>query len=586
MQKWQEDLNCKGDVNAARVQLPCGKNMKQNSKSLVMILLILVGLFLFFRLIDMDRTLSQDEILPKCTFLNLEFPGNFLGDYGQPPLWQLPNSILASMLGTSNWVFRVIPIAASIATTILLMLYLKRKFGGDYAVLGLLLLAFFPWQINASNQVLQTSLLTLLMISAVFLAERFVDQRKISDLLAAAVLSALAMLTMFIAVIAPLSICMYILLSQSLLINERFRHVLVYCSTTAGLFAAALAAVYNIFPLAVTSSITHTQDLGGFFRVPTLGLASLFILLLWFGPMALLFLLVLLTRTKIRDFPENIQFLYLLSSLFIFLLFNSDESRPFDRYFMVIIPSMIILTINYGRDIFESLIKERRIFLTGFAVALGVFLLLGTITHPIIPLEPKLDFIQNFLPSLGRVMVPYSSNGGPVGFYVPGLILLTGWAICVALFCMSILSQNKKYPVLLISAVLACNLCVSFYQASLMGLPDPNKATSDLIENIEGAHLGEEIFVYRNQGLIGYLPPESAIHLNHIEEIHSRAFQIGTFNDVIKNAHNFSVIIVDFPKIPDDSRIWAELKLCEEVYHSDKFGVKERIFTCSDHGGS
>jgi len=545
--------------------------------------IILAAVFLFFRLIDIDRTLSQDEILPKCTFLSLEFPGNFLGDYGQPPLWQLPNSILASVLGTSNWVFRIIPVVASIATTILVMLYLRRRFGAKYALFGLMLLAFFPWQINTSNQVLQTSLLTLLMISSVFFAERFMEKREKFDLLAAGVLSAMAMLTMFIAVIAPLSICMYIIFSQSISITERIRHVLVYCGVTAGLFAAVMAAFHYIYPLAITSSIAHTQDLGGFFKIPVLGLSSLFILFLWVGPMALLFLLVLLTRTEIRSFPADIHLLVPLSSLLIFLAFNSDQGRPFDRYFMVIIPSMIILIISYGRDFFDAVVKERWLFLTGLALALGAFLLLGSIPHPIIPLEPKLEFVQNFLISLGRVMVPYSSNGGPVGFYVPGLILLAGWAGGAVLFGLSILTKNKRLPVLLISVVLACNLCVSLYQAGLMGLPDPNKATSDLIENLEGVPLGEEIFVYRNQGLVGYLPPESAIHLDHIEDIHSRAFQVATFCNVIKDAENYSVIIVDFPKIPNDSSIWKELERCENVYHSDKFGVNELIFTCSNH---
>jgi len=227
-------------------------------------LIILAAVFLFFRLIDIDRTLSQDEILPKCTFLSLEFPGNFLGDYGQPPLWQLPNSILASMLGTSNWVFRIIPVAASMATTILLMLYLRKRFGAEYAILGLMLLAFFPWQINTSNQALQSSLLTLFMISSVFFAERFLEKRKRFHLLAATALSAMAMLTMFIAVIAPLAICLYIIFSQSRSITESFRDALIYCGVTAGLFAAVMAVVHYIYPLAITSSIAHTQDLGGF----------------------------------------------------------------------------------------------------------------------------------------------------------------------------------------------------------------------------------------------------------------------------------------------------------------------------------
>ncbi len=554
--------------------------MKQDNKPLIAMLIILAAVFLFFRLIDIDRTLSQDEILPKCTFLSLEFPGNFLGDYGQPPLWQLPNSILASMLGTSNWVFRIIPVAASMATTILLMLYLRKRFGAEYAILGLMLLAFFPWQINTSNQALQSSLLTLFMISSVFFAERFLEKRKRFHLLAATALSAMAMLTMFIAVIAPLAICLYIIFSQSRSITESFRDALIYCGVTAGLFAAVMAVVHYIYPLAITSSIAHTQDLGGFFKIPVLGLPSLVILFLWIGPMALLFLLVLLTRTEIRSFPADIHLLYLLSSLVIFLAFNSDQSRPFDRYFMVIIPSMIIILINYGRDIFDAVIKERWLLLTAFALALGAFLLLGSIPHPIIPMEPKLEFIQKFLFYLGRIMVPYSSNGGPVGFYVPGLILLASWASCAALFGMSILSQNKRLPVLMISVILACNLCVSLYQAGLMDLPDPNKATSDLIENLDEIPLGEEIFIYRNQGLVGYLPPEHAMHLDRIEEIHSRAFQVATFSNVIKDAENFSVIIVDFPKIADDSGMWKELRRCEKVYHSDKFGVDELVFNC------
>lgn len=114
-----------------------------------------------------------------------------------------------------TWIFRVIPVAASIATTILLMLYLRKRFGTEYAINhGLMLLAFFPWQINTSNQVLQTSLLYTHDIFCLFCRKVHGEEQETPDLLAAAVLSAMAMLTMFIAVIAPLAICMYIIFSQ------------------------------------------------------------------------------------------------------------------------------------------------------------------------------------------------------------------------------------------------------------------------------------------------------------------------------------------------------------------------------------
>jgi hypothetical protein len=544
--------------------------MMQKTKSLVAIFLILTVVFLFFRLVDIDRTLSQDEILPKTAFLNLESPGKYLGDFGQPPLWQLPNAILASMLGTANWVFRIVPVAASILVAILILSYLMKKFGIEYATLGLLLLAFFPWQINTSNQVLQTSLLTLFMISSLLLAERFQETRNRSYIQATAVFSALALITMFIGVIAPIAISAYLLFSTGTSRECRFRDLLYFNGFTALLFAAAMAAVYLIYPLALTSSVSHAQELGGFFKIPVLGLPSLLILFLWSGPMALFFLAVLLTRTKSKDYIRDIHLLVLLSSLFIFLAFNSDQYRPFDRYFMVIIPSMIILMINYGRDIFARLIVERKLFLMGFTFAFGGFLLLGTADHPIVPLEPKPEFVRTFLASLGHVMVPYSSNGGPVGFYVPGFIILVGWAICAALFIISIFSRNKSFPLLLISIVLAFNLCISLYQAGMMDLPNPNEATSHLIENLSGAPLGEEIFVYRNQGMIGYLPPGS----------NASVFQMGAFTDAMKNASNFSVIVVDFPKISHSSAIWSEMNGCERVYHSNKFGVDEAIYTC------
>lgn len=537
-------------------------------------LLILIAVFLFFRLIDIDRTLAYDETNPKSSFLDLEFPGNFLGDYGQPPLWQLPNSILASILGTSNWVFRVIPLTASILTTILLILYLRKKFGTEYAMIGLLLLAFFPWQINASNQVLQTSLLTLLMILSVFFAESFVETRERRDLWVAAALSAMAMLTMFIAVIAPLAICIYIVFSKKISGRERLKDIFIYSSICGGLLGAVLAAVYLIYPLALTSAVAHTQDLGGFFRIPVLGLPSLFILFLWFGPMALLFLVVLLTRIRMKDYAADIHLLYLLASLFIFLGFNSDQSRPFDRYFMVIIPSMIVLIMNYGHDIFESLIKERRVSVLGFLAAFGSFLLLGTLPHPIIPLEPKLEFIRSFVDSLGQVMVPYSSNGGPVGFYVPGLILFSAWAIGGVLFALSFLSKNRRFPVLLISIVLACNLCISLYQAGLMDLPNPNRATSDLVENLDEITLGKEVYVYRDHGILGYLPKSVS------EKKFDERFEVATFRKVTHNATNFTVIIIDFPLIPENSEIWDDLNSCERTYYSNRYGVKELIYSC------
>ena len=549
--------------------------MMQKTKSLVAILLILTAVFLYFRLVDIDRTLSQDEILPKTAFLNLESPGKYLGDFGQPPLWQLPNAILASMLGTANWVFRIVPVAASILVAILILSYLMKKFGTEYAMLGLLLLAFFPWQINTSNQVLQTSLLTLFMISSLLLAERFQETRNRSYLQATAVFSSLALITMFIGVIAPIAISAYLLFSTGTSRECRFRDLLYFNGFTALLFAAVMAAVYLIYPLALTSSVSHAQELGGFFKIPVLGLPSLLILFLWSGPIALFFLAVLLTRTKSKDYIRDIHLLFLLSSLFIFLAFNSDQYRPFDRYFMVVIPSMIILMINYGRDIFARLIVERKLFLMGFTLAFSGFLLLGTADHPIVPLEPKPEFVKTFLASLGHVMVPYSSNGGPVGFYVPGFIILVGWAICAALFIISIFSRNKRFPLLLISIVLAFNLCISLYQAGMMDLPNPNEATSHLIENLSGAPLGEEIFVYRNQGMIGYLPPGS----------NASVFQTGAFTDAMKNASNFSVIVVDFPKISHSSAIWSEMNGCERVYHSNKFGVEEAIYTCRSRLG-
>ena len=72
---------------------------------------------------------------------------------------------------------------------------------------------------------------------------------------------------------------------------------------------------------------------------------------------------------------------------------------------------------------------------------------------------------------------------------------------------------------LLIAVVLASNLCVRLHQAGLMALPGPNKAASDLRENMA----------------------------------------------------------------TNSSAIWSELNGCERVYYSDKFGIEEATHTCSIH---
>ena len=65
----------------------------------IIALILLIGLNIFLIFFNINMSLARDESLVKMDFESGENIKKFIGDMSQPVFFQLPNSIIASILG-------------------------------------------------------------------------------------------------------------------------------------------------------------------------------------------------------------------------------------------------------------------------------------------------------------------------------------------------------------------------------------------------------------------------------------------------------------------------------------------------------
>jgi len=536
-------------------------NLKKDHQEKLVIAAIFF-LFVFLRIININQPLARDEALFKADYIHNPFPGNFIGSQGHPILFQLPNSLLASVFGPWNWVFRFTAFFSACLTAIVLFYYLRKKSGITTAALGLLILAILPWHINASTNALAMSLLALFSLLGLVFAEMYVESKKISHLLLCIVFSYAAAITVLISVVVPLTIILYFFFSGRG-IKKQAESIASFAMPYLILFGLTFLVVYAIYPPNITSMLFHTQQLGTSSLVPVIELTPVLILFLWAGPLLLLGLYFLISR--IRSIKKNIHIIFIAVTILVFFIFNSDHQRPFDRYFMILIPSLVIIAAQ-STSLFIS--KARRAFVISFAVFFVLFLLVALSSPPIIPLEPKGAFISHAIASMGNIAVPYSSNAGPLGFYFPGIAIAACWVACIALLALYLASKKRRFLVLAVSCVLAFNMVLCLAQTGLVGTANADRAADDIVARLNGISLEKNVYVYINSGLFVYLDGKNV-----------SAFDTYDFDKVLVG-QNYSVIIVNFPLIPDDSPVWSRLRACSTQFNSSKYGVEEAVYSC------
>lgn len=530
---------------------------------------IVVGfLFLTPRALTLDQHLSRDEYILKYEYLVNDFPENFIGTRGQPPLFQLPHSIMASLVGTGDYAFRLTPLIASALTLLLLFQHVRDRAGVRYAIAAVALTTILPWHIQMSTRILQASQLTLFTLASLVYADRYHRTLEWKNLLLASSLAYVATATMLTAVVLPVAFTLQLIFSNKLDVEGKVKAGTAYIAFYCILSAATFAALYLVAPGSAEEIINHTTELSvskrGF--IPVLGTPSVMILLLWTGPIIVYAAYLTVKRGSLQDTHA----IFILACVLVFFGLNADPYRPFDRYFMVALPSVAVAIISYGRDAVDEIMGNPRLYAAAGFSSLILMAFTASVHHETVPLEPKMDFVGDFIGSLGGGMVPYSSNAGPVGFYVPGLMLVVGWGVTAAL----LISHHLRGGVRLLAGalvVITCfNLAVTAYQTSLTPNANPNASADDLVEQLGRLDLEDTVYVYIDEGVRAYVPADKKVIM----------FTLGDYVEKTRGAVDYTVLVVDFPKIPEDHAVWKDLADCRLQYESMEHGVRETIHRC------
>jgi len=237
---------------------------------------------------------------------------------------------------------------------------------------------------------------------------------------------------------------------------------------------------------------------------------------------------------------------------------------------MITLPSLMIIAAPSIKKAIEEMRQNTRRYAGVFAATTTLFMILTQLNYDVMPLEPKAKFIQGFISSSGGVLVPYSSNAGPVGFYVPGLILVVGWVMTCTLLTAYAFKKDKRILATTLVVIVSFNLIIAVHQTGWVGEIKPNAAAGQVINKLDDVELEDTILVYVDEGLRAYVPPEK-----RVIGFDARDYEIKT-----RNLKQYSIVVVDFPKINEKHRIWGDLTGCDTQYESMKYGVKEQIATC------
>lgn len=542
-------------------------------KNQIFILIILAVLFIAIRVIDIDRTLGKDESVITTSFTDNNFPITITGNYCHPMFNYFPLAAPAFIFGPKEWAFRIASLLFSIITAIMLYLYLNKKFGFKYAALAILFMSLLPWEINSATQIVYTATMTLFGFISLIFAEKYVETNKKKYFVYFTLSSFIATMTAFTGIIIFITILIYLFLKKGYFKN--IKELIVYSISYLSITSLGIYINYLLNPQTVGASFSWAlrSGIGHKSIIPYFTLSAYVILLLWAGPFLLISFYIILRKMKLSNLKNDIHLLYVILASSVFIFLNSDPYRPFDRYFAFLIPSLIILIITYGKDIIDEIIKKWKLFLIYVSSALFTFIILNMFKHKFISLEPKITFIKEFFLSFGMVYVPYSSNGGPLGFYVPGSIIFISWIIIVVLLLLALfIKNNKKLIVIIFAIMLSFNIFVSIHQTNLIEKNNPTRATELLLDNMDVSVLHKEVYLYFNSATQAYIPRPEYTVIN-------AATSVDLYNLII-NKSDYSVILVDFPHITENDQLWGILNNCEIIYFSDKYNIKSYIYNC------
>ena len=487
-----------------------------------------------------------------------------------PPLSVLLYGASWLLFGPSAASFRLVSILFGIAGLYFIYLIAEFLYNEKIALYSLVLAAFAFWHILASLQVGQHgALIIVFSLGAFYYFLRYEKWNKTKDFVISAVFLSLAFLTTYLAFILILVILVYYLLGAESIknIKKRILNLIPYFLISFALFSLfPIISYFTNFDIFLRTILGSGHVLS---FIPSMRVVIF--LMIWAGP--LLLSLALLSLTKHRK-EDNLFIITIIIFLLISIFTKSYASL--DRYLMVIIPSLCILS---GKFLAELRLNKKLacLFIITFAVFYIILLGMNLKGVDYLPhdLSGYIDRVKNldfnfYFPITGPV-------GPTFGLSFSSIILPA--IISAALFVLSlILIKNKKAFSILVMALIGVSFAFNaiITQEFLFNTahPDISKIRYELID------------YYRENKLAGNLYSNDLALWYYLDKKSFRDFYL--FNDItldeldsLIKTERGTIMVTQFPRIAEDSRLWQLISQCSlSKEFSSKNIVIGYVFYC------
>ncbi len=489
-----------------------------------------------------------------------------------PPLSMALWAVSTFVFGDNTFAFRLVPLMFGIISIFLIYLLAKEMYGEKAGIISAAIAALAFYHILASLLVdVHGAIQFTFFIAAVYFFVKHEKTGKTRELIYSGALAGVALLNAYTGAF------LFVMLSVYSLIKDR--KVITTAKTIIKLSAVA-AAVYSLFPIA---SFIFNKDLflrtllGAGILDLNINLRFLVFLFIWVGPL----LLGLAALSLLRKKKEDLLFWVWIVVAALFNIF-SYPNASLDRYFMVAIPAFIILA---GRFLSEANLKSRHIYAGGIIfLAFYTFLLflnldkvqyLGHDLGSYISLASSLKW-NFFFPITGPVGPTFGVSFSSIAYS----LLISGiFAFAAATFVILKRPRLAKWALtIFIATSLAFNfLLVEEYLVHATH-PNMSKTYYESVDYYEGMQQQDTLMpdkVYtNNRALFFYLDKTGLNLFSYTEETDQSTKQL------IEQG-NLTVMLFNFPKIPEDEPIWQYLNSCKlEKTFYDKGQETGYVYVC------
>ncbi|MDP3697327.1 MAG: hypothetical protein Q8R55_04880 [Candidatus Taylorbacteria bacterium] len=546
------------------------------SRRYIIFLLLVSVLFIWLRFSGVHQIYHQDE--HRWVMLA---DGSDPGPAPHPPMVLSSLKLVGSVFGFSN--LRILSIFFSLLNLGLVYLIVKKvskSFGAAMAAASLFTVNIYS--LVASLQVdIDGTILPFFALLGYYGYISLLDgeHRKISVVLLA-----------FSVVGGLLSKLSFVLFLGVLIVDYL---IFLYAKNDKNIFSIIKKGAKTVVPILAAMGLFYyfyasnshgIIDYGMHFKVLNFGSRAYLDLIfkviksfVWLSPLLSLPAIGGLFIREIRT-RQRFWYLYLFINLIFYTVLFDFTTLTIERYFMFLIAPAVIISSDVLYYFYKKIAHPR--LYNEFMAGIGFFsifaalILLGR--HIILPLNPKIAYLEHLKKFDLSFLIPFSSGSGPIGFYFSAGFIFWSWLIAVLLL-VGLIWGGNKWRALLFSSFMVFGIGYNLLfvnellNGSLYGSPD--KIVHQTLDHVLAEPSIKRVITYND--IAPYELKKSGKYEARFYTAPSRDYTVRMSD------YNGHYMVVNFPEIGESNKYWKLLERCPVVKEFQDKEIKSYIFDCT-----